>query len=1048
MPTTPLLAAHFQIELSAPLPVLSVSDDIESLLGYSAEDFRSGRVLLKDRIHAADQDIADTLFAPGAAETGSVNLRLRQTNGRIRCVRGEFTKTMPTSGGPALLDLQLQDAKSLPRTLAEAALTPSLRAMMENTDDFIFFKDRNHVFTGASQTLVSIAESIEHWTELIGKTDYDVLPEEFADSYYALEKQIFSGLPVAQEIQQFLRTDGRQGWVDNRKHAIRNEAGEIVGLYGIARDVTARKLTEDAIAGNEHLLRTVIDEMPDVLVVKDYKGDFLLANRTVAQLYGTTPDAMVGKHDGDFGVPQEMADFFRASVLGIMALGKTEIVFEDSRDAESGEVRHFKSIKKPFKNAAGENQILVIAQDITDVIRIQEKVAQSERRLQEILDVTHEGIWDWHIPSGQVFHNDRWYKILGAEIGELPDTADAFFDLIHPDDKALVRSRIGGLLHGAANDYRSEHRMRSMNGEYFWVQDRGNVVERDATGKPVRIVGSFFNINDKRLAEQALRDSEERLRLAISASNQGLYDIDLTTGEAVVSPEYARMLGYEPEEFHETNAAWRERLHPDDQASVYGAYEHYIAGRIPDYRVEFRQRTKSGGWVWILSVGQIQGLSADGKPARMLGTHTDITARKHAEAELHAYQTRLERMVDERTTALLIAKDAAESASRAKSTFLANMSHELRTPMSQIMGMTSLALMETTDPKLADRLSKIDLASQRLLNIITDILDISRIEAERLVLDHVSLSPGAILVSLNTPMRQKADDRGLQFIIEESPDVSNLALMGDPARLGQILLNLASNAIKFTHTGGVTVRTRLVENNPADVVLRFEVQDTGIGISADDLKRLFVAFEQADASSTRSYGGAGLGLVICKRLARMMGGDIAVTSQPGKGSLFALTVRLSRMHSVATDGMDAPSARRNDPDIPETADQAGAHLKAGFAGTRVLLAEDEATNQLVTQAIIESAGLIVDIAVDGQQAVMMAKNTPYAVIMIAPKIPMLNGADAARAIRLLPGYAQTPILAMSAAGDWKDCRNAGMNDRIEKPVVPNRLYQVLLKWLA
>jgi CheY-like chemotaxis protein len=177
-----------------------------------------------------------------------------------------------------------------------------------------------------------------------------------------------------------------------------------------------------------------------------------------------------------------------------------------------------------------------------------------------------------------------------------------------------------------------------------------------------------------------------------------------------------------------------------------------------------------------------------------------------------------------------------------------------------------------------------------------------------------------------------------------------------------------------------------------------------------------------------------------------------VTSQPGKGSLFALTVRLSRMHAVSTNGIDAPipapSVRRTVPDVTETPDQADACLKAGFTGTRLLLAEDEATNQLVTQAIIEAAGLVVDIAADGQQAVMMAKNTPYALIMIAPKIPMLNGADTTRAIRLLPGYAQTPILALTAATDWKDCRDAGMNDRLEKPVVPDRLYQILLKWLA
>lgn len=239
-----VIQATLRLMLPEGLTAVSVSDGIEVLLGFTPDAFLAGRVRLRDRFHPHDQDIADTLFGPDRAPTaGTFNCRLRQANGRIRLVRGEYRKRV-AEGGAVFLDLLLQDAKSLPRTLGDASMTAHFRAMMENTDDFICFKDRNHVFTGASQTLVSLCDPAEHWTNLLGQTDYDVLPEAFADLYYRLEKQVFAGLPVAHEVQETLTKDGVPGWVDNRKYPIRGEHGDIIGLYGIARDITERRRTE------------------------------------------------------------------------------------------------------------------------------------------------------------------------------------------------------------------------------------------------------------------------------------------------------------------------------------------------------------------------------------------------------------------------------------------------------------------------------------------------------------------------------------------------------------------------------------------------------------------------------------------------------------------------------------------------------------------------------------------------------------------------------------------------------------------------------------
>jgi PAS domain S-box-containing protein len=263
------------------------------------------------------------------------------------------------------------------------------------------------------------------------------------------------------------------------------------------------------------LFQAVFDEFPDIVLLKDERGDFLLCNQAVARLYGTTPDAMVGKHDDDFGVPKALADGFRANVLGIMASGRTEVVFESSRDATTGELRHFKSVKRPFKDPNGRDQILIIAHDITDIVRAQEKVAQSEFTLQQVMQATQEGIWDWHVPSGRLSHNARWFGILGFEEGEVPDRVEAFAGQLHPEDRDLVWQRIGRLLDRTDAHYMSEHRMLRKDGSVIWVLDRGRVVERDAQGQPVRVVGAYVDISERKHGEVAL---EQAVRLAQSGT--------------------------------------------------------------------------------------------------------------------------------------------------------------------------------------------------------------------------------------------------------------------------------------------------------------------------------------------------------------------------------------------------------------------------------------------------------------------------------------------------------------------------------------------------
>jgi two-component system sensor histidine kinase/response regulator len=547
------------------------------------------------------------------------------------------------------------------------------------------------------------------------------------------------------------------------------------------------------------------------------------------------------------------------------------------------------------------------------------------------------------------------------------------------------------------------------------------------------LVRAIRHAVERAQAENTMRSVKARLQRIIDGTDDGLWDwLDVSIDSIWWSPSYYRQLGFAPDEITPCVTFFRSLLHPDDIKPCDRAVADAIAGRR-DIDWEYRMRHRNGQYYWFKARGKIY---RDGARVGIAGSNTDITQHRRMADELERHRHHLEEMVALRTTELREARQQADAANEAKSMFLANMSHEIRTPLHAILGFAHLLRRDTALPQQVERLDKIKSAGQHLLDVINDILDISKIEARRLELEAVDFNLASVFDNVNSILGQLAQDKGLRFTFDWPS--ANLWLNGDPTRLGQALLNYAANAVKFTDAGSVSIRVRVLQDDGAAVCLRFEVQDTGSGIASDKLNRLFLPFGQADASTTRSHGGSGLGLVITRRLAQLMGGDAGASSREGEGSTFWFTARVQRGH--AREGEKGAG-----PHVDPQAELLGRH-----GGKRILVADDDPFNREIARDMFDGMGLKVDTVCNGQEAVTAAQVQHYDLILMDVQMPVMDGLEATRLIRQIAGWERRPILAMTAnvfAEDRRACLDSGMSDVVPKPIEAEDLYFTLLKWL-
>ncbi|HUK01584.1 MAG TPA: PAS domain-containing protein [Steroidobacteraceae bacterium] len=866
-----------------------------------------------------------------------------------------------------------------------------------------------------------------------------VHPEDQNIGHMAMEKALAEGKRDASFRYRVKLADGAIRYIQAYARTTHAPTGKPLRSVGVSWDVTDEVVAAQELEIKREQERKLLEHLSiaaDSAGIECWEYDYSVEGFT--WFHGLKDDPTRqgvsarerGKQKLNMVLPEDSAAVHEATVRALQE-GAPGMTTRMRRRTTTGQIEHIQLYQRFVRDEAGRPlRALGAARDITVEVAAAERFRQqadalrdAQRRLERATLSIHEGHWERDLVTNKHWASSSYYALLGYSADEVDvSDIDHVNKIIHPDD--LPSTQQASEQHViAGGPFEDEMRLRLKDGSYRWFLVRG-MAEHDNEGHPIRVSGSIQDIHKQKLAEDELKSARLRFERAIRGTQDGLWEWDLARKSLWVSPRYEAILGYP--EGGMTNLADTPNalVHEEDLEACRAAQRAHFERNTP-YDVEVRMRTRDGSFRWIRMRGEADR-SPTGEPLRLAGSVQDVTEARAAR------------------DALIQASEAAQAASRSKSAFLANVSHEIRTPMNGIIGMTSLLLDSRLDDAQRDFAETIRASANSLLTVINDILDFSKIEAGKLDIDCIEMNLPDCVGEVRVILGFQAEAKNLQLKAAVGADVPRWVI-GDPQRIRQCLINLISNAIKFTHSGEIAAEVSVAGREDGRVLARFEVRDTGIGIAPDVLPTLFQPFVQADSSTTRHFGGTGLGLSIVRRLVEMMGGEVGVTSEMGKGSRFWFTLPLATADAARIEGKPAQAAVGAHRAPAQSVADSWAQAKR-FSGS-VLLVEDNLVNQKVARSFLERLGCQVTLASNGLEAVHAFAQSRFSLVLLDLQMPVMDGYTATASLRKLEqGRPRTPIVALTASamsGQLERCLEAGMDDLITKPLDIGRLQAIL-----
>ncbi len=789
-------------------------------------------------------------------------------------------------------------------------------------------------------------------------------------------------------------------------------------------------MPEEALSQERYLLHALLDNIPDKIYFKDAASRFLRINKSLADFFGLAdPAQAMGKTDFDF-FTEEHARPAHEDEQEIIRTGRPVIGKEEKGVHQDGRMGWVSTTKMPLRNRDGAViGTFGVSRDITKLKLAEEALRESEQRWRSLTEALPQLVWSATPDGACEYVSTQWTEHTGVAEADL--LGWGWQETLHPEDREPTRQLWLESVAGR-HPYDVEYRVRRRDGEYRWFKTRGTPI-RDGGGNIVKWFGTCTDITDLRQTEDALRESEERFRGTFENAAVGIAHTDLDGRWLRVNEKLCAILGYPVEEA--LRLCWQDVTYAEDVPASVEQFAAFLQGQRCSYSLEKRYVRKDGSVIWGQLAVSLQR-DAAGKPAYIIAVIQDISERKRLDAELRQ------------------AKEAAEAANRAKDEFLANVSHEIRTPMNAIMGMTELVLDTPLTHDQRQCLRTVKSAADNLLGIINALLDFAKIEAGKMELDPADFSLRAAVGDTLRALAVRAHTKGLELIYHVQPDAPD-ALVGDAGRLRQVLLNLVGNAIKFTERGEVVVEVERettedtedteirqkedsfsVSSVSSVVCLHFTVRDTGIGIPKEKRESIFRAFEQEDASTTRKYGGTGLGLTIASRLAILMGGEITVDSEPGRGSTFSFTARFGLQ--------------------PHPPEQPAGRPPVLLHGLRVLIVDDNATNRRILEEWARGWRMEAEAVGDGVATLdalwdAVSAGRPYALVLLDARMPDADGLALAAKIRKRAELSSTRIILLTSGdrpGDLARSRERRVDAHLLKPVQQDELLETIYRVMS